>query len=201
MPSNIEHTYHVVYLTGTPAAGKSTVAAQLSERIEPLEVFDYGERLLRYVKEKSQKSVTYAELRGDSSTIITPNDVAAVDELLIDWVRERRTHAHLVIDTHAVTKEGYGFRVTPFSFEQVKRLAPSQIIVIFTAPELARDRITQNAAGRRMPSEFEAGFHAALQGSVAVNYGIMLGVPIQFLDGGQELNTIVDWIHAHISRS
>ncbi len=198
MSSN-QHSYEVIYLTGTPAAGKSTVAEQLCKRIKPLEVFDYGERLLRYITEKAQKNVSYAELRGDSATIITSEDVGAVDELLINWVQERRLHAHLVIDTHAVTKEGYGFRVTPFSFDQAKRLAPSQILVIFTTPELARDRIIQHAAGRRLPSEFEAGFHAALQGSVAVSYGIMLGVPIQFIDGSQELTTIVDWILARIS--
>ncbi len=35
--------YEVVYLTGAPAAGKSTTANALRARIEPLTIFEYGQ--------------------------------------------------------------------------------------------------------------------------------------------------------------
>jgi len=41
--------HQVVYLTGAPAAGKSTAAKSLRERVQGLEVFEFGERLTAHL--------------------------------------------------------------------------------------------------------------------------------------------------------
>lgn len=96
----------VVYLTGAPAAGKSSMTRRLRELVPSLSIFEYGAELTKYVNElRGSKAIDQARLREQSSQIVTPADVAAVDELLIKYVRENRSTRHVIIDSHAVTKE------------------------------------------------------------------------------------------------
>lgn len=184
--------FEVVYLTGAPASGKSTATTRIKEIIQPLEVFDYGDRLRSYVAGKDGRGLTYDQLRRQSAHVITPADVAELDEVLIAWVEATRLRAHVIIDTHAVTRESFGFRVTAFSAEQIRRLRPTQVVVLFVPPEVAVERIAVDAAGRRSVTAFEAGFHTALQGSVAIAYGIEVGRPVYFLDASRGVNEVAD---------
>jgi len=174
--------FEVIYLTGAPASGKSTSTACLGEVVRPLAVFDYGERLREHITGRSGASISYDELRRDSAQIITTRHVDELDEILISWVQETRLRSHIIIDTHAVTRETFGFRVTPFSSERIRRLRPTRIAVLYAPPSVTIARIGAGTAGRLPVTEFEAGFHCALQGAVAINYGIEIGVPIYFLD-------------------
>jgi adenylate kinase len=96
--------FEVVYLTGAPAAGKSTTAKLLAQRVAPLEVFEFGERLTAYLAEKTGSSVVQEEVRRQSASLVTPDDVRAVDSLLLAFVAEARSRTHIVIDSHPVTK-------------------------------------------------------------------------------------------------
>src|SRR4051794_15258897 len=107
--------YKVIYLTGAPASGKSSLGHYLKENLyNDLLLFEYGAELTKYINKKNSKQFNQEDLRNKSSKIITPEDVQALDELLISIIKENRTRKHIVIDTHAVTKEDYGFRVTAF---------------------------------------------------------------------------------------
>jgi adenylate kinase len=64
-------------------------------------------------------------MHQQSSSLITPEDIAAVDQKLLSFVQERRGRINVIIDSHPVTKENYGFRVTTFSLDQLKALAPA----------------------------------------------------------------------------
>jgi adenylate kinase len=97
-------------------------------------------------------------------------------------VTEHRNSRAIVIDSHAVTKEEYGYRITPFSLDQFARTAPDEIWVLFASPEATRGRIAADAAGRPMVSEEEARMHTALQASVAASYGTSLGCPVYLFD-------------------
>jgi hypothetical protein len=68
-----------------------------------------------------------AEIREQSSRVITREDVMAVDTKLIDEVTAKRGTHDILIDSHPVTKEPYGFRLTPFKVEQVKAFSPDAI--------------------------------------------------------------------------
>src|SRR5208337_869207 len=124
------------YLTGAPAAGKSSISEQLRQIVSPLAVFNYGHELTKYLSKKTGDQLHQDDLRRESAKLITPQDVDALDTILLEKVRVLRTETNLIIDTHAVTKEVYGFRVTPFSLQRVGELRPSMIVVLYTSPDV-----------------------------------------------------------------
>jgi len=183
--------FRVIYLTGAPAAGKSSVTRRLTSSVSPLEVFEYGERLTKYVAARRDRALTQEAIREKSAAVVGRNDILAVDELLRAFVAEARVRAHVVIDSHAVTRERYGFRITPYSLTDFNALAPDGICVLFTPPEIAVERIGRDPAGRRPVTPWESGFHTGLQASVATAYGMSLGIPIHFIDSSPEIDQVV----------
>jgi len=182
----------VVYLTGAPAAGKSSTTAMLANRLPDLLVWEYGARLTEYVKGRSPEVTAQDDLRTRSAGIVTPEDVAEVDRMLVAFVSEHRGKRPILIDSHSVTKEEYGYRITPFSLEQFAKLGPDEIWVLLASPEATRARIAADGRGRPMVSEEDARLHTALQASVAATYGMSLGRPIYLFDTTGSQSALVD---------
>lgn len=178
-------SFRVIYLTGAPASGKSSVTRDLGGVVSPLEIFEYGERLTSYLAARQEPGLTQESVRRRSAGIVEPEDVKAVDRMLLRFVAEARSRAHVVIDTHAVTKESYGFRVTPYSLDDFALLSPDAICVLFLPPEVAIDRIKHESAGRPAPTLWESSFHTSAQGSVALAYGVGLGIPVYFVNSNR----------------
>jgi adenylate kinase len=111
-----------------------------------------------------------------------PEDVVEVDQALLTFVEGNRTERHVLIDSHPVTKEAHGYRITPFSLEQFTRLAPDEIWVLYASPEETRRRIEADDGGRPMVSAEEAHMHTVLQASVAATYGMAAGRPVYLFD-------------------
>ena len=140
-------SFEVIYLTGPPAAGKSTLSKALQASMS-LSVFEYGTELTKHLNARST-NLTQSTLRARSSSIVTIDDVKAVDKRLIQFVDDERIHAHVLIDSHAVTKERYGFRITPFRLDDFTKLAPTQIWLLYVTPEETVRRIAASSdAGR-----------------------------------------------------
>jgi adenylate kinase len=192
--------YHVVYLTGPPATGKSTLMEAIEQAVRPLIAFSYSKALAEYVSTRHAASFSQADMRRHSAAVIGPEDVAAVDASLVKLVNEQRSSSHIVIDSHAVTKESYGFRVTPFNFAQLEAIRPTIIVVLYTEPSVVIERIARKSQGRPTPSPFEAAFHTELQGSVALIYGIHLGIPVYFLDSAKPTEDLVRELSRRMTR-
>jgi adenylate kinase len=183
-------TFRVIYLTGAPASGKSSITQGLAGLVSPLEAFEYGERLTRYIAARRNQPLTQEALRERSAAVVDPEDIWAVDKLLLDFVAEARVRAHVVIDSHPVTKERYGFRVTPFSLADFGLLSPDFICMLLTPPEVAVERIGRSPAGRPSITLWESGFHTGLQASVATTYGMSMGVPIYLIDSSPPIQVV-----------
>ena len=112
----------VVYLTGVPASGKSSLCSMLEERVPNTRVFRFGYELTELVKLRT--NVTQEELRSRTTHIVTPDDVALIDQKAVDYAREHRSTSNIIIDTHALTREPFGFRMTPLSHQRIVELAP-----------------------------------------------------------------------------
>jgi adenylate kinase len=192
--------YHVVYLTGAPAAGKSTLSQSLKKRVQPLAVFEYGQQLTAHLARRVP-TLAQTDLRAKSSRIATPEDIIAVDNSLIAFVANERKRAHVVIDSHAVTKETYGFRITPYSLERIAELQPTMIVMLYTAPDIALARIATTPAGRPRVTHWEAAFHTQLQGAIAVAYATRLGIPVYLLDADRPPETLVDHMADRLARA
>ncbi len=186
--------YEVIYLTGAPATGKSTLMSALDAHLAPLFKFSYSKELAAHISNRSLMGYSQDDMRRHSSSVITPRDVAAVDQQLIEIVGRKRDECHVIIDSHAVTKESFGFRVTPFRIEQLVAIAPTIIFSLYAPPESIIQRIQQDSQGRPEPTTYEAAFHNDLQASVAINYAIHIGKPVYFLDSRRTTEELVEEI-------
>lgn len=173
----------VIYLTGAPATGKSTLAGNLLQLCPDLLVFSYSEQLREHLSAKSGAAqVSEDDIRRESSQIVTPQDIEDLDQKLVDLVRDARSTRPVLIDSHPVTKEGYGFRITGFSTERLLQLSPDVIVCLYASSDVIVKRIATSSRGRPAVTEGEASFHTQLQACVASQYGIILGKPVYLMD-------------------
>jgi adenylate kinase len=175
----------VVLITGAAGTGKSTLVRTLLERARPFKRVDYGQLLREHKLRQTGIEISYDELRRDSASVISPQDVAAVDEWLIEQLPAWRTEGNILIDSHPVTKEAFGFRVTPFSLDQVRRIGFDAILVLVGEPNTLAQRIAEDPHGRPNVDAFQAGFQVQLQAAVAVIYAIVCGRPCFAIDTTQ----------------
>ncbi len=166
--------------------------ALLKKRMPGLNVWEYGLQLTKFLKDRGKDLQHQNELRARSGTISQPSDIEELDEQLLEWSATSRLLGHTVIDSHPVTKEDYGFRVTAFSFEKFKQLRPDEIWLFYVAPEVTVERIAQNAAGRPTITLEEAAIHSAAQASVACTFGIAVGCPVYMFDTDVDRETLID---------
>lgn len=177
------NTTKVIYLTGAPATGKSTLCRNLAKRIPDLKVFAYSEELRKLLQRKSGgSSLTEDDIRRQSASVVTAEDVDHLDQELVEMVQQERDHRSILIDSHPVTKERYGFRVTGFDVPTIQRLNPDVLVCLFASAEVTRARIQADAMGRPLPTVFESDMHTHLQASVASQYGVVTGKPVYFFD-------------------
>lgn len=172
----------VMYLTGAPATGKSTLCSNLAKGNPPPHIFAYSNELRQLVAARTGGVVTEGEIREKSAAIVTPADVLELDKRLISLVAAERARRPVIIDSHPVTKESYGFRVTSFSSEQLRQLDPEVIVCLYASPEVIAARIAAHPMGRPLISPFEAALHVQLQAAVATQYGVLLGKPVYLID-------------------
>lgn len=140
-------------------------------------------------------------IRQLSSQVVRPDDIVALDHHLVERVRSERTKGPFLIDSHPVTKENYGFRVTGFDVDTLKALSPDVIVCLYTTAKTAMDRISSNPMGRPMVQEFEAQMHTNLQTGVATQYGILLGKPVYLIDSSAPEDELVSIVasKAHLT--
>jgi len=189
-------SYPVICLTGAPATGKSTLARNLVMKFGSTKLFAYSEELRHFIKNKTEHLLSEDEIRTRSATVVTAADVAALDEHLIQRVQSERKIAPFLIDSHPVTKEAYGFRVTGFSVDALQRLSPDLIICLYASAEVTIERIGADPMGRPTVTRFEADMHTQLQTAVAAQYGVLLGRPVYLLDASASRESLVDQVAA-----
>ena len=172
----------VILLTGAPATGKSTLAKYLSDHVDTIAKVNYGQVILE-LKKKQLPDLTYEELRARSAEIITAHDVEMAGSQIINWVLKNRAYCDIVIDTHCVTKETYGFRTLPFLIPELRKLRFDAIINLHCPPAVIQHRIRADAGGRPLITTDEAIKHSQLQDGFASVYAIHCACPIYFVDG------------------
>ncbi|MBT2324354.1 AAA family ATPase, partial [Variovorax paradoxus] len=102
----------VIYLTGAPASGKSTLSGNLKLRYPELTVFAYSEELRKTVAMRGE-NLAEDDIRRLSARVITIEDVNRLDQTLIERVATERLTRPFLIDSHPVTKETFGFLTLP----------------------------------------------------------------------------------------
>jgi len=175
----------IIYLTGAPATGKSTLTEGLAELSSRITVFTYSKELARVISNRVGP-ISQADMREKSARLITREDVGLVDKELVQIAsRFRQTDGYLVIDSHPVTIESFGFRVTPFSKALLQNLAPDVIVCLYADATTLASRITATPEGRPLPPANELDRHVGLQCEIASLYAFETGASLYYLDASK----------------
>lgn len=183
----------IVYLTGMPSTGKSSVTSRIAMLAPDIEIICYSDVLKRYLKQIKRVDYTTQELREKSSHIIFPSHITSLDTLVAQQIEES-TAAHIILESHAITVEDYGYRATPFSIKTLNRIRPDLIIVLYDKPQQIQSRILQDAQGRPLRDVEDIAYGQFLQASLALQYGVLRGAEIHFLNGCQDADSIAKWL-------
>jgi len=176
-------TPKVIYLTGAPATGKSTLSQNLAKRMPELKVFTYSKELRKLLQRKSGGPILAEDdIRRESARVVTAQDVEELDQELVEMVRRERAHRSILIDSHPVTKEQYGFRVTGFDAATIQCLKPDVLVCLYASAEVTRARIRADAMGRPLLTVFESDMHTHLQASLVTQYGLLTGKAVYFFE-------------------
>lgn len=184
----------VIYLTGAPATGKSTLTRSLAQLVPGLSVFCYSEQLRDYVNDLEGTALDEVNVRRQSGKVITKAHVDAVDILLARRVEQERSERHFVIDSHPVTKEEYGFRITGFSQALVEQLAPDYVICLYASPTTLTKRIQADNQGRPLPTPYELELHNQTQISMAALYGVIAHCPTYLVDSDLPADSLAETV-------
>lgn len=184
----------LIYLTGSPGSGKSSVLNEIKKEFKfNVQIWGYGERLKSKLEERDGTLLSTNELRAESSNIVTPQDIIDLDNDMLDWVNDNRSNNVLFIDSHPITKEVYGYRATTFDVKMLSKLRIDEIWEVYCRPEVAYERIKLSPQGRTHLSVYDCEMHNNLQNIVAVNYAIQSSAPAYFFDNSGSLETTVSF--------
>jgi adenylate kinase len=184
----------VLYLTGVPAVGKTSLAIALERRVGAVRL-SYGDILTQTL---SAKVDNQRQLRERSADVISARDVIETDQLVAASILRASAASDVVVDSHALTAETYGLRAVPYSATGLLAMGFTHIVCLTAPPEIVRNRIDRQADGRRGQDEWDMLSHAALQAGLALSYAHTLGVPFAFLRSDRDLAEVVDDVVAFV---
>lgn len=183
-------SYKVIYLTGAPAAGKSTLCRNLRENMNNVLFFEYGEEMSKHLKAKKSNDITQDILKSGIKGYVTKEDIDHIDNLMIEFADAHRKNFHVIVDSHHITKEKYGFAASVFSAGKLDRLNPTEIWVLYASSVDTRNRIMAKSEGRPLISPFQADMHTYLQANLALQYSFSLGIYTYLFESGQDPNEL-----------
>jgi adenylate kinase len=168
----------LIYLTGAPATGKSTVAEYL-RTTHGARAFSYGQALRDHAQ---LRGISHEALRDQSSNIVTAELIEELDARLPTHLAGWREDGPVVIDSHAVTTEPWGLRALPYSTDALTAIGITNIICLIADGGTLLGRIRATPDGRRADDLWKLEELNNAQLALAAAYAHTLGIGLSAVD-------------------
>lgn len=178
-----------VLMTGVPGSGKSTIAHSLETSITPIVRIGFGE-LIHEIKQQHGVNEDYEKLRATPVKSIPINYVSLAEELLLTRVNSLRFETNILLDSHAVVNDHFGFRIAP-EISDFRRVDLNAVIVIHAPFNLVEQRIRTEPKGRNLVSKQIFDQHQALQDTVAIGFSLAAKCPLFVVETNNSLDRTI----------
>jgi adenylate kinase len=178
-----------ILMTGVPGVGKSTIARNIQTRITPIVRIGFGE-LIFEVKQQQETPENYGQFKAKPDKSIPINYVNLAREVLLNRVDEFRDTTNIILDSHAVVNDYFGFRIVPeiIDFERAKVDA---VIVIHAPFEIVKQRVIREPKERNLIPKQTFKKHQVMQDAVAIHFSLMARCPMYVVETDDDLNKSV----------
>jgi adenylate kinase len=182
----------IALLTGPPGIGKSSVARQLIDRNpDVVEVISFGQLLHLAVERRLATSINYAEFRSSAASVVTRSDF---EEATIELAKNKTASdpsKWLVVDSHAVAREEFGWQANPDIPGTLQQYAYNVIILLDAPSQVVLKRIRKRPGGRLIKTKRDVEILSALQRGIATYYSGTIGSPLWVIDAKPSINSVV----------
>jgi adenylate kinase len=167
-------------LTGAPGVGKTTVSERLcGQEPDVFRVLRFGRYVYEAVLSRLGKTIEYGDFRTNSAELVTRLDIHQATERAGKVIKDHARESKItIVDSHAVSKEHYGWRAVPDDPQLLATFGYSWIIQLYAPPELVIERTRHSPGGRLAAAPEDIAVMQALQFSTSVYYSATLGKPL-----------------------
>jgi adenylate kinase len=195
----------VVFITGVAAVGKTSVARELERRGLGRRL-SIGELVLDQAR-RLQPGLTHDQLRQEPDLYAPLPVVGSAIGELCRLVEKERGFQTLIVESHAVTAESYGSRVTVFSHEDLRRLAFDVIVLLECGESTIASRWRRRSIVMPVPTNLR--IMIDMQRAVGVAYAAAVGCPLYAVAAEASVESVAtqiekllnQWIYPGASRS
>lgn len=191
----------ITLLTGVPGVGKSTVAAGVCALDSTATVLSFGRILFDLTRRQRAFELTYEQFRQRSWEFVNSR---LIEEATSEARNRIRTagRRHVIVDSHAVSIEPYGFRSTPDSPKLLEQFSYNTIVQLHASPEVVFERHgAELTSGRLYRTVDDVATAAVLQFAASTYYAGMTGCPLHVVDASPEVEKVVNSVRVILART
>lgn len=177
----------VILLTGIPGIGKSTISRLMVNKLKNITSIGFGD-LIYEVLHNEGKKPSRNRIKTTPDKFVTINTIKTAAEILLKKIAEIRLCKNVLIESHAVVRDSYGFWIIP-EINDFKKAQLDAIIVIHATFEIFEKRMKESTDGRYLISGETFSKYQSLQDSVAINFSLLSDCPLYIVETDNDLES------------